>query len=225
MPQTVLLTGASGFIAKHVLLKLLMAGMTVRASVRSAGREAEVVAALGPAAAEAARERLSFVHLDLLRDSGWRETALGADAIVHTASPFPIAQPKQADDLIRPAVDGTLRALRAAQTAGVGRVVLTSSIAAIMRCELPPGHEQHDETDWSRADHPSTTFYDRSKTMAELAAWDFVRDEAPEIALTSINPGFVLGPPLDQRAHLCQTVRPALVVAARFRELVEQPHP
>ncbi len=196
MSQTVLLTGASSFIAKHVALKLLHAGMTVRASVRSAAREGEVIAALSPDAA-ATVERLSFVHLDLTRDDGWAQAAEGVDALVHTASPFPIAQPKNADDLIRPAVDGTLRALRAARDAGVGRVVLTSSIAAIMRCDLPAGRDQHDETDWSQTDHPAATFYDQSKTLAERAAWDFVRDEAPDMALTTINPGFVLGPPLD----------------------------
>lgn len=196
MTQTILLTGASGFIAKHVVLTLLKAGMTVRASVRSAAREREVIAALGSDAGTVT-DRLSFVHLDLMRDDGWAKAADGVDAVVHTASPFPIAQPKDAAEVIRPAVDGTLRAVRAARDAGVGRVVLTSSIAAIMRSDLPAGRDQHDETDWSRIDHPSTTFYDQSKTLAERAAWDFVRDEAPEIALTTINPGFVLGPPLD----------------------------
>jgi dihydroflavonol-4-reductase len=197
MTQTVLLTGASGFIAKHVLQKFLLAGLTVRASVRTAKREDEVIAALEPGAAKAAQQRLSFVHLDLTDDAGWQEAAEGVDAVVHTASPFPIAQPADAEALIRPAVDGTLRALRAAQAAGVGRVVLTSSIAAIMRCDLPSDRDQHDETDWTHLEHPAATFYDRSKTMAERAAWDFVLTEAPGMALTTINPGFVLGPPLD----------------------------
>jgi dihydroflavonol-4-reductase len=194
MPHTVVLTGASGFIAKHVLLKLLAAGHRVRASIRSPSREAAVRAAVLPHLPAAAADRLAFVRLDLLRDEGWADAMAGASALVHTASPFPIAQPKNADDLIRPAVDGTLRALRAAQAADVARVVLTSSVAAIVH---PGGKALQDESDWADAGDPGTTAYTRSKTLAERAAWDFVASSAPAMALTTINPGFVLGPPLD----------------------------
>lgn len=200
MTGLVLLTGASGFVAKHVAARLLTAGWRLRASVRDARRREEIRAALAPhVAAEALEARLDFVELDLTRDSGWPAAAAGVDALVHTASPFPISQPREEGDILRPAVDGTLRALRAARDAGVGRVVLTSSVVAIMHCDLPAGRTAHDERDWTDPDHPRATAYDRSKTLAERAAWDFVQDEAPGMRLTTINPGLVFGPLLDDR--------------------------
>ncbi len=201
MTQTVLLTGASGFIARHIAARLLDAGHVVRASVRDTRRgEALRVSLSGHLAdPEAAASRLEVVTLDLTGDTGWGEAAEGVDAILHTASPFPIAQPKDEAEVIRPAVDGTLRALRAAQSAGVRRVVLTSSVAAIIHSPLRPGRDSHDEDDWTDPAHPAATAYDRSKTMAERAAWDFVAGTDPDIALSVINPGFVLGPPLGTR--------------------------
>ena len=112
--ETVVLTGISGFIAKHIALKLLAAGHTVRGSLRNLDRAGEVRAALAPHLDAAAMGRLSFAQLDLTQDAGWVSAMAGANALIHPASPFPIAQPKNPDDLIRPAVDGTLRALRAA---------------------------------------------------------------------------------------------------------------
>jgi dihydroflavonol-4-reductase len=198
MSETVLLTGVSGFIAKHVALRLLDAGHRVRGTLRDLSRAGEVRAALRPALRDAgALERLDFVALDLTRDEGWAGAAAGATVIVHTASPFPISQPKDEAELIRPAVEGTLRALRAARAAGVGRVVLTSSSVAIVNRPLPPGRDSYDETDWSDVNAPTATPYVKSKTLAERAAWDFVAGEGEGIALTVINPGFVVGPPLD----------------------------
>ncbi|MCX7889657.1 MAG: NAD-dependent epimerase/dehydratase family protein [Rhodobacteraceae bacterium] len=200
MSQTVLLTGASGFIAKHIVLRLLERGHRVRGSLRSAARAGEVRAAVAPHLTDpAALDRLSFVVLDLDGDEGWAEAAAGADAVIHTASPFPIRQPADADVLIRPAVQGTLRALRAARAAGIGRVILTSSTAAMVNAPLPAGRTMLTEADWSPADDPAGTPYVRSKTLAERAAWDLAAREAPGMALTVINPAFVLGPPLDDR--------------------------
>ncbi len=198
MSETVLLTGVTGFIAKHVALKLLNAGHAVRGSLRSPKRAEEVRAALAAHLTDpAAMDRLGFVTLDLTRDDGWDDAARGCTVIIHTASPFPISQPKDADDLIRPAVDGTLRALRAAKAAGIGRVILTSSSVAIVNGVLPAGRDEYTEADWSDVDAASATPYVRSKTLAERAAWDFVKGDGAGIALTVINPGFVVGPPLD----------------------------
>ncbi len=199
MPQTILLTGASGFIAKHIALDLLNAGHQVRATVRSLSRGAEVTAAVRPHLTDPAglQERLTFVALDLGDDAGWNAAARGVTAVMHTASPFPLVQPKDPADLIRPAVDGTLRVLRAAQTGGVTRVILTSSVVAIMGGPLPPGKVAYDETDWTPTDDPAVSAYGLSKTLAERAAWDFVRDHTPGMQLTTINPGLVTGPPLD----------------------------
>jgi dihydroflavonol-4-reductase len=117
---------------------------------------------------------------------------------MHTASPFPIASPKDENELIRPAVDGTLRALKAARSAGVNRVILTSSNAAVYGCELPAGKSEYDETMWTDVNHPiGRVAYTKSKTLAEKAAWDFVSSQAPQIELTTINPVLVLGAPLD----------------------------
>ena len=202
MPQakTVLVTGASGFIAKHICLKLLDAGYDVRGSLRSLARSREVVDAVAPHLTYDGDldRRLTFVALDLGNDAGWDEAMEGVDVLMHTASPFPLEQPKNQDEIIRPAVDGTLRALKAAHKAGIGRVVLTSSVVAVAGGPLDPGRTQYDESDWTDPNDPAATPYVKSKTLAERAAWDFVRDSAPEMALTVINPGFVLGPPLDE---------------------------
>ena len=196
MTQTVLLTGVTGFIAKRIAADLLNAGYAVRGSRRSAGRDDEVRSAVAPALADpAAIDRLSFVSLDLTSDAGWAEAMEGVDALVHTASPFPMDQPRNEEELIRPAVDGTLRALRAAQAAGITRVVLTSSIVAVMHKELRDGQVIGPD-DWTDTDHPSCSAYAKSKTLAERAAWDFVAVH-PEMRLSAINPGLVLGPPMD----------------------------
>ena len=198
MTQTVLLTGASGYIAKHIALQLLNAGYGVRASLRNLSRADEVRAALIPHLTGPLDDRLSFVALDLEQDAGWADALAGVDVLMHTASPFPLVQPKDAQDLIRPAVQGALRALRAAQAAGVTRVIMTSSSAAILGGPLPAGKSAFDEADWTNPDAPHTTAYTQSKTLAERAAWDYVRDHAPQMQLTSINPVLVIGPPLDR---------------------------
>lgn len=123
----VLLTGASGYIGKHITLQLLNQGYEVRASVRSLSKSDEVRSAVLPHLLDSSNldSRLTFVELDLEKDSGWDSALRGIDVLMHTASPFPLSSPKDENDLIRPAVDGTLRALRAAKNAGVNRVILT----------------------------------------------------------------------------------------------------
>lgn len=191
--DTVLLTGCSGFIAKHVALKLLNAGYHVRGTLRRMDRADEVRAAVAPHLTGGAGT-LTFVQADLEADTGWAEALAGVAAVMHTASPFPIAQPKDPAVLIRPAVEGTERVLKAAAAAGVTRVVLTSSIVAIMN-EGKPG-VLHDEADWCDITLPSTTPYAKSKTLAERAAWDLAKTLGMQ--LTTVNPGLVVGPPLDE---------------------------
>lgn len=199
--QTVLLTGATGYIAKHIALKLLDAGYHVVGSLRDLSRAQEVINAVSPhlASSENLEKRLRFVKLDLASDTGWAKSMEGVDILMHTASPFPFTQPKSDDDVIKPAVNGTLRALKAARDAGVKRVVLTSSFAAIMDTDLPPGKSEYDETMWSETDRPSVAAYSKSKTLAERAAWEFVNSQASDMALTVINPVMVLGAPLDNK--------------------------
>ena len=199
--KTVLLTGASGYIGKHIALQLLNQGYSVRASVRSLSKSDEVRGAVLPHLIDKTKldSRLTFVELDLEKDAGWDAALKGVDLLMHTASPFPIASPKDENELIRPAVDGTLRALKAAHNAGVHRVILTSSMAALYGCDLPAGKSEYDETLWTDVSHPiGRVPYTKSKTLAEKAAWDYVKNSAPKIALTTINPVLVLGAPLDK---------------------------
>lgn len=195
MDGTILLTGVSGFIAKHVALKLVKAGYEVRGTLRRIDRAAEVTAALKAAHADPeALARLSFAGCDLTSDTGWEAAMEGVTAVVHTASPFPIAEPKAPDEVILPALQGTRRVLRAAHAAGVRRVVLTSSLAAVYTAGQ---NKLHDETDWVDPDGREVSSYARSKVLAERAAWDFVAGDGVDIQLTTINPGMVVGPPLD----------------------------
>ncbi len=187
----VFVTGASGFIAKHILRELLEKGYEVRASVRSEARKDEITA-LFP------ENQIEFAYLDLTSDEGWEEAMQGCEVLIHTASPFPMGEPKDPQTLIRPAVDGTLRALNAAKAAGIKRVVLTSSNAAIYKDASKPKDAPSDETNWTSVDDPSVGAYEASKTLAEKAAWDFI-SENPEMELTTINPGGVFGPPMDDR--------------------------
>jgi len=168
--KNVLITGASGYIGKHVTLQLLNQGYTVRASVRNLAKSAEVRDAVLPHLLDSSNldSRLIFVELDLEKDSGWDKALHDIDVLMHTASPFPLAAPKDENELIRPAVDGTLRALKAAKSSGVKRVILTSSMAAIYGRELPAGAAEYDETMWTDVTHPvGSGAYTKSKTLAE----------------------------------------------------------
>ncbi|MCB1405709.1 MAG: NAD-dependent epimerase/dehydratase family protein [Rhodobacteraceae bacterium] len=188
-------TGASGFIAKHIVLQALNAGHSVTGSLRSLGRIDEIRAALAPQLATFRDlENLSFVALDLTRDAGWQDALRGHDALLHTASPFPIGRTGNADDLIVPARDGTRRALAAAADAGVTRVVLTSSCAAIW---TQVGSDRvATEADWTDPAQPGVDAYTLSKTLAERSAWEIASERG--LALTTINPSMVMGPPLDR---------------------------
>src|SRR4030081_3350045 len=136
--STVLVTGGSGFIGSHIILQLLTAGHQVRTTVRSLRREGDVRAMLKEGGAEPG-DRVSFVAADLESDAGWPEAVAGCDYVLHVASPFPQTLPKHEDELIVPAREGALRVLRAARDAGVKRVVLTSSFAAIGYGHPPRG--------------------------------------------------------------------------------------
>ena len=185
------MTGASGFIASHCILRLLKEGYAVRGSVRTSDRVDAVRTALEP---HAATDNLSFATLDLCSDDGWQEALEGCTYLLHVASPFPSAKPDNEDDLIIPARDGTLRALRAAAKAGVKRTVLTSSIVAIAYGVNRDSDYVYSETDWSNTEGEFSA-YGKSKTFAERVAWDFMAtQEAGAMELAVINPGAVLGP-------------------------------
>ena len=190
----VLVTGGSGFIGSHCILQLLAAGHQVRTTVRSLKREADVRALLKQGGAQPG-DRLSFVAADLQSDAGWPDAVAGCEFVLHVASPLPATVPKDENELIVPARDGALRVLRAARNAGVKRVVLTSSFAAIGYGH-EPRQQPFNETDWTNLDARGLLPYTKSKTIAERAAWDFIRSEGGALELAVVNPVGVFGPVL-----------------------------
>jgi nucleoside-diphosphate-sugar epimerase len=194
--EKVLVTGASGFIAKHCIAELIRQGYTAQATLRDRSREEETWRAIGNAGATAGD--VKFFPANLLNDEGWDEAMQGCTYVLHVASPFPIKNPKDADEVIRPAREGAVRVLQAAAKAGVKRVVLTSSVVSITLPwpEATPGHV-FDETDWTNPERPDITAYVVSKTVAERAAWDWVTSNPRAPELSVVNPAFVLGPAPD----------------------------
>jgi nucleoside-diphosphate-sugar epimerase len=218
----VLVTGGSGFIASHTILQLLAAGYPVRTTVRNLSREGDVRAMLknggippherGPVRGNSAADlgnRLSFVSADLMSDAGWPAAVSGCEYVLHIASPFPSTVPKDENELILPAREGALRVLRAARDAGVKRLVMTSSFAAVGYGQPPhergpvrgdPGQPKHEtvftEKDWTDPTQPDVMPYTKSKTLAERAAWDFIAREGAGLELAVVNPVGVFGPVL-----------------------------
>lgn len=202
MSERVLVTGGTGFIGVHCLVQLLQQGFEARTTVRSLRREPDVRAMLDRAGVD--HSDLELAEADLMSDDGWDKAVDGCDYVLHVASPFPPKQPRDADELIRPARDGALRALRAAHGAGVKRVVLTSSFAAIGY-----GHDADrlfDERDWTDLDGPGIYPYVQSKTLAERAAWQYAEESGLQLA--TVNPvgviGPVLGPDLSTSIEIVQ---------------------
>jgi nucleoside-diphosphate-sugar epimerase len=192
--STVLVTGGSGFIGSFCILQLLGGGHQVRTTIRSLARESDVRAMLKSAGVDAG-DRLTFAAADLTADNGWHDATAGCDYVLHVASPFPMGLPRHEDDLIVPAREGALRVLRASRDAGVKRVVLTSSFAAIGYGH-PPQTAPFDETSWTDPT-AEVSAYVKSKTLAERAAWDFIAREGGRLELSVVNPVGVLGPVLS----------------------------
>lgn len=193
--RLILITGISGFIARQTAVAFLRAGYRVRGTVREARRADEVRTSL---ASHADVERLEFAVADLNSDTGWREAAAGAWGVAHMASPFPLGMPRNDDELVRPAVDGTLRVLAAARDAGVARFVQTSSVAAIGYGHARDRTAPFTAEDWTNLEGPGVGAYVKSKTLAERAARAFVAEHAPAMHFATVNPSLVLGPPLDR---------------------------
>lgn len=190
----VLVTGGSGFVGSHCILALLAAGHEAKTTVRSLKREADVRAMLKVGGAEPG-DKLTFAVADLEGDAGWAEAVVGCEYVLHVASPFPLETPKDENELIVPAREGALRVLRAARDAGVKRVVLTSSFAAVGYGH-PPREGAFDETSWSDVNGDDVPAYQKSKTLAERAAWEFVAREGGSLELSAVNPVVIFGPVL-----------------------------
>lgn len=192
----VLVTGGTGFVGAHCLIRLLAAGHDTHATVRDMAREGDVRAMLRQGGAGEVGERLTLFRADLNGDAGWAEAVAGCDHVLHVASPFPSTVPKDENELIAPARDGALRVLRASRDAGVRRVVLTSSFAAIGYGAAKGRTATFTEVDWTDLKDPGVQPYHKSKTIAERAAWDFIVREGGGLELAVVNPVGVFGPVL-----------------------------
>ena len=192
--EKVLVTGATGFIGLHCIKQLLDRGYSVNGTLRSQDRQAEVVDSLERN--NTPTRHLSLFEVDLNRDSGWDSAIRDCNYVLHVASPFVLTDEDE-DFFVKPAVEGVQRALKFSKKHNVKKVILTSSFAAIHET-LNDRQESFDEEDWSNPNKPGISFYAKSKTMAELAAWEFMEMENPDFSLTVINPVLVMGPSLSK---------------------------
>lgn len=188
MGSTVLVSGGSGYIAGYLIRQLVNEGWTVHTTVRSLSKESGVRELL-----KVDNRRLKFFAADLNADAGWAAAMAGCSHVAHVASPLPLGVPKDANELIVPARDGALRALRAARAAGVQRFVMTSSVAAISYGR-GRGVHHFTESDWTDLTQPGISPYIQSKTVAERAARDWMAAEGGAMEFCSICPSVVLGP-------------------------------
>ena len=189
--EKVLVTGASGYIALHCISELLDSGFKVKGSLRDLKRKDQVINSLKK---DNSINNLEFCYLDLLSDDGWDEASSDCDYLIHIASPFTLQEPKNEKELIEPALEGTLRALKSAKNNGIKKVVLTSSMASIAY-----GHSKEivNNKDWTEI-NKNVGSYIKSKTLAEKAAWDFIQNQSNKsLVLTTIHPGMVFGPLLS----------------------------
>ena len=195
MNKKVLLTGISGYIGNHCAVELLKNGYSVRGSVRNLSKTVQVINSIKNEVDP--KDNLEFCELNLLSDDGWDEAVKGCDFVMHVASPFINIEPKDENEYIRPAVDGTMRALKAAKNAGIKRVVLTSSMVSML------GNADKsikvDSQSWTNVKGKNVSAYAKSKTLAEQAAWDFIntQSDASKMELVVVNPGPVFGPSLS----------------------------
>jgi dihydroflavonol-4-reductase len=194
MNKKVLLTGISGYIGNHCAVALLSHGYSVRGSVRSLSKSNQVIEAIKKEIDP--KDNLEFCELDLLKDDGWDDAMKGCDFVMHVASPFINIEPKDENEYIRPAVDGTMRALNAAKSAGIKRVVLTSSMVSML--ENADKSINVDSESWTNVKAKNVSAYAKSKTLAERAAWDFInaQTDTTPMELSVVNPGPVFGPTL-----------------------------
>lgn len=206
--KTVLVTGGSGFIAIHCILKLLQQGYTVRTTLRSLSRQNEVKDML-KVGGISSFDNLLFIEANLSDDKNWNQAVKGCEYVLHVASPTPAIKFKHEDELIIPAKDGVLRVLNASRDANVKRVVLTSAFGAIGM-----GHKNrttpYTENDWTDTNR-NIPPYQKSKTIAEKAAWEFIKNEGGNLELSVINPVGVMGPVLGiDYSHSNQSIRQML---------------
>lgn len=195
--KTVVVTGASGFIAKHIIAQLLELGFAVRGTLRSQAKIPQVRQSISEMVAKPAFQRFSLFTCDLLSDTGWAEAMLGADGVMHVATVVPMKEPKVRDDVIRPAIEGTQRVMGFAHSAGISRIIMTSSIAAIgYGVKNDKGTVRFTEADWTSVEGLKGTWaYPEAKVRSEVLAWETAKRNG--VRLTTVCPSMVFGPAVD----------------------------
>ena len=195
MSKKVLLTGISGYIGNHCAVELLKNGYTVRGSVRNLSKTEAVINAISKEIDP--KENLEFCELDLLKDEGWDDAMKGCEYVLHVASPFINIEPKDENVYIKPAVEGTERALKAAKKAGVKRIVITSSVVSML--ENADKSIDINSDSWTNVNAKNVSAYAKSKTLAEKSAWEYIKnqDQDKPMELVVVNPGPVFGPTLS----------------------------
>ncbi len=197
MQDTVLVTGGTGFVGGHVILQLLQKGYHVHTTLRSLSRKDEVIDMMKTGGITDL-SRLSFFETDLLKDDNWNEAMKNCDYVIHVASPIFLRLPDNEDEMIRPAVEGVIRVLKTARDAGVKRVVMTSNFGAVgyshKNKAIPIAEEN-----WTDPKEKGLSAYNKSKVMAERAAWDFMRREGRDLELAVVNPMAIFGPSLSAK--------------------------
>ena len=194
--ETVLVTGGTGFVGAHCIVQLLQKGYSVKTTVRNPNKKDEVFEMLKNGGITAF-DNLTFIAADLTKDDNWNEAAKGCQYVLHVASPIFLTLPKDENEMIRPAVDGTLRVLKAARNAGVKRVVMTSNFGAVGYSQKDP-NAQITENDYTDPNEKGLSAYNKSKVLAEKAAWDFIKREGGNLEFATINPTAIFGPALGK---------------------------
>jgi nucleoside-diphosphate-sugar epimerase len=194
--DTVLVTGGSGFVAMHILLQLLQKGYFVKTTVRSLKSKDKIIETLRINGVTNT-ENLSFVETELTKDDNWAEAMKGCNYVLSVASPVFFEIPKDKNEAIRPAVEGIIRVLKFAKNAGVKRVVMTSNFGAVGFSQTDKNRETT-ESDWTDPNLKGLSVYEKSKTLAEMAAWDFIEKEGGKLEFATINPVAIFGPSLNE---------------------------
>ena len=198
MSKTVLVIGGTGFVGAQIILQLLQKGYNVKTTLRSISSKNKVIDTL-KSNGITTFDKLAFVEADLSKDDNWEEAMIGCDYVLSVASPVFMTIPKDENEAIRPAVEGIVRILKAARNASVKRVVMTSNFGAVGFSNKNPDTSTT-EADWTDPKEKGLSIYEKSKLLAERAAWDFIKKEGGNLEFTTINPVAIFGPALS--AHI-----------------------
>ena len=198
MSKSVLVTGGTGFVGAHIILQLLQKGYNVKTTLRSIRSKEKVIDTL-KSNGITTFDNLEFVEADLSEDDNWEEAMKGCNYVLSVASPVFMTIPKDENEAMRPAVDGIVRILKAARNASIKRVVMTSNFGAVGFSNKNP-NTATTEADWTDPNEKGLSAYEKSKLLAERAAWDFIKKEGGDLEFATINPVAILGPSLS--AHI-----------------------